>query len=183
MSASRASLPRRVAKRACALRRIEREQLLELVDDDEGVPRGPPPARQELERRFADRRTSASLRSASGSLASWGPSARPRPRRGALPGVATIAAQPSGRAAITPARTNDVLPAPEGPMTARSLRSWSFCQRAVTSSSRPKKRPASSSVKDESPGYGLFSSTSRSAAAELPPSRTASSAAASSCAD
>ena len=41
------------------------------------------------------------------------------PATAQVPGVQTIAAHPSGREATTPARTNDVLPAPEGPITAR----------------------------------------------------------------
>jgi hypothetical protein len=42
-------------------------------------------------------------------------------RIGAPPGVETMAPQPEGREAISPARTNEVFPAPEGPMRARSL--------------------------------------------------------------
>ena len=68
------------------------------------------------------------------------------------PGVLTIAAQPSGREATTPARTNDVLPAPEGPINARSRRPRSFSQSSSTSCSLPKKWLASASVNEESPG-------------------------------
>ncbi len=67
----------------------------------------------------------------------------------------TIAAQPEGRDATTPARTNDVLPAPEGPITARSRRSRSFSHRASTSASRPKKRAGVLlRERSDSPGKG-----------------------------
>ena len=120
---------------------------------------------------------------ASASPASSGISACARPRAGRAPGVAQTAPHPSGRAAITPARTNEVLPVPEGPMTASSRRLRSRCQRAATSASRPKNCAASFSVKLESPGYGLRSSTSWRLAAPAGAARTASSATATSCAD
>ena len=136
-----------------------------------------------------DRRRSPSPRTrragarASGSPASSGASARPRARRGAAPGVQTSAPQPAGREAMTPARTNDVLPAPEGPITASSRRSAAARQSASTSASRPKKTAASFSVKDESPGYGL--PRPRRPPSDAAPGRrasTASSASARSCA-
>ena len=104
--------------------------------------------------------TSTSAPVASGSPDNPGTSARPRPRKAERPGVHTIAPQPAGRDATTPARTNDVFPAPDGPITAASFRLCSRCQRALTSASRPKNTAESVSVKLASPGYGLRSSIS-----------------------
>ena len=101
-----------------------------------------------------------------------------------VPGVVTTAAQPEGRDATTPARTKDVLPAPEGPITARSRRARMRCQSASTSPSRPKKRSASASVKEPRPGYGLVVPPSSPTSADATGrSRTASSAKARSCAE
>ena len=100
-----------------------------------------------------------------------------------MPGLTHTQRHPSGAAAITPARTNDVFPVPEGPITARSLRFCRRCQRALISASRPKKRAASPSVKFESPGYGLRSSTSCRLAAPAGAWSTVSNATATSCAD
>ena len=83
-----------------------------------------------------------------------------------------------------PARTTDVLPAPDGPITPRSGCARIRCQSASTSPSRPKKRPASASVRSRGRGTG---SSSRRRLRRMPPpparSRTASSAKARSCAD
>ena len=83
---------------------------------DERVLVAPPPAGEEREGRIrvveADER-----RSASGSPASWGASAWPRLLKGRVPGVHTIAAQPVGSGGDRPARRNEVLPAPDGPIT------------------------------------------------------------------
>ena len=72
----------------------------------------------------------------------------------------TTQRQPEGAAATIPARTNELLPAPDGPITADSVLTFSLSQSARTSASRPKKHPASFSVKLARPGYGLRSSTS-----------------------
>jgi hypothetical protein len=68
------------------------------------------------------------------------------------------------------------LPVPDGPITASSFRLCRRCQSALISASRPKKRPASFSVKLESPGYGLRSSTSSRTADPAGAANTASSA-------
>ena len=113
------------------LRRVEREELLELVDDEKGVLVGPPPAREELEGRFAVLERPRACGAPRGRSRAAAPSAA-RGRAGAhSPASPRSPAQPSGRAGITPALTNDVLPAPEGPITARSFRSCSFLQRAA----------------------------------------------------
>ncbi len=84
-----------------------------------------------------------------------------RARIGAFPGVDTIAFQPEGQDGTSPARTNDVFPAPEGPMSASNGRCLSLSHRASTSASRPKNRSASVSVNDDNPGYGPRGSTTR----------------------
>ena len=112
---------------------------------------GPAPADQELEGCLGILE-SHELPQGLGIPASSGPNAWKSALKGAGPGAHTIAAQPLGRAATSPARTNDVFPAPEGPISARRRCSRSFPHSALTSCSRPKKCPASSSVNDESPG-------------------------------
>ncbi len=72
---------------------------------------------------------------------------------------------------------------PEGPITARSLRFCRRCHSAATSASRPKKSPASFSVKLASPGYGLWISTSSRLAAPAGADSTDSSDSARSCAE
>ena len=156
------------------LRGVQREQLLELVHHKERLAVAPPPAAHQIEK-TAVSSTDHSRWSASTSPASSGTSACPRPRKGAAPGVDT-SAPPGGRDATTPARTNDVLPAPEGPITPDRCRDRSLSQSDATSVSRPKNQAASFSVKLRSPGYGLFSSTSCSTAAPGAAPATASSA-------
>ena len=92
--------------------------------------------------------------SASVSDASSGTSARASEANGRRPGVAVTHRQPDGRAGTSPARTNDVLPTPEGPIRDSSLRRCSFSHSAATSASRPKKLSFCSSVNGRSPGYG-----------------------------
>ena len=143
--------PEQSGEAGLRFRLVQSEELFELVENDEDIVVGPAPAGQDLEGGWGSSKPT-SFRRASGSRASSGPNAWKSARKGAGPGVHTIAAQPWGREATSPARTNDVLPAPEGPITARRRCSWSFPQSALTSCSRPKKCFASSSVNDESPG-------------------------------
>ena len=135
-----------------ALRRVEREQLLELVHDHDGRDVPAPPAGEEGEGRTPGRRIGP---------AAGAPRGRPRgAARGTgraaggapCPGCTTITAQPVGCAAATPARTKDVLPAPDGPMTPSSRSCRSRSQTRPTSASRPKKRPVSASVNARRPG-------------------------------
>ncbi len=97
--------------------------------------------------------------SASVSEESSGTSARASEANGRRPGVAVTHRQPEGRAGTSPARTNDVLPTPEGPMRDSIFRRCSFSHSAETSASRPKKLSRCSSVNGRSPGYGPASET------------------------
>jgi hypothetical protein len=99
-----------------------------------------------------------------------------------VPGVHTTAAQTSGRPGSTPARRNNVLPTPDGPITARSRRARMRVHNAAISASRPMNTAASFSVKARKPGYGLRSFTSCRLAAPLGVWSTASRATATSCA-
>ncbi len=71
---------------------------------------------------------------------------------GDSPGWQTTARQPAGARATTPARSSELLPAPEGPTTASSRRLVILRQSAAISAPRPKKSAASASVKGASPG-------------------------------
>ena len=72
-----------------------------------------------------------------------------------VPGVASTAFQDGGKVGSRPARRNELLPAPDGPITPSSRGRFSFFQTASTSTSRPKKYSASCSVNAARPGYGL----------------------------
>ena len=71
---------------------------------------------------------------------------------GASPGVSTNARQPAGAAGTTPARSSEVLPMPEGPITASRRRELILRHSAATSASRPKKNSESASVNGARPG-------------------------------
>ena len=75
---------------------------------------------------------------------------------GASPGVRTTTRQPGGARAATPARSSELLPTPEGPITASSRRALIFRHSAAASASRPKKRSASASVKAARPGVRVL---------------------------
>ena len=89
---------------------------------------------------------------AAGSPAWSGASARASDSIGASPGVKTTTRQPGGARAATPARSSELLPTPDGPITASSRRAVIFRHSAAVSASRPKKRSASASVKAARPG-------------------------------
>jgi hypothetical protein len=76
--------------------------------------------------------------------------------KGSRPGLHHMMSQSAWPAALraenTPARTNDDLPAPDGPITASVGRSFSLPMNCEISSSRPKNRLASFSVKGARPG-------------------------------
>ncbi len=78
--------------------------------------------------------------------------ARPNASSGRFPGVVISARQSGGAASSTPALRNELLPAPEGPINASRCGRRSFFHISSTSSSRPKKYSASSSVNEASPG-------------------------------
>jgi hypothetical protein len=89
---------------------------------------------------------------ASRSPANEGMRACANAEKGRLPGVERITLQPWGSVGRSPALKNEFLPAPDGPMRARSRGLFSFFQTDSTSSSRPKKYSASSSANEARPG-------------------------------
>ena len=97
--------------------------------------------------------------SAAVSSAHTGTSACASAWNGCVPGVASTAFQDGGKVGSRPARRNELLPAPDGPITPSSRGRFSFFQTASTSTSRPKKYSASCSVNAARPGYGCRSST------------------------
>ena len=72
--------------------------------------------------------------------------------KGASPGVQMSVRQPGGAVAMTPARRNELLPTPDGPITASSRRLEILRHMAAVSVSRPKKCSASAAVKAARPG-------------------------------
>ena len=132
--------------------------------DPEAAPTAAPVSRamtprksQARQRAVTANATSASWKARSWRISSASPerssaNARARASMGSSPGWQTTARHPGGARATTPARTNELLPAPEGPTTASSRRPAIFRHRAAISVSRPKKTSASSSVNGSRPG-------------------------------
>ena len=69
-----------------------------------------------------------------------------------MPGVAITAFHESGSEVRRPARRNELLPAPDGPMSASRRGRSSFFKIVSTSISRPKKNSALSAVNGARPG-------------------------------
>ena len=113
------------------------------------------PPHQGLERLARGPRTARAAAAPRRRPAARAPGPAPASAAARSPASSPPPPSPTDRDATTPARTKDVLPAPESPITARSRRARMRCQSASTSPSRPKKRSASASVNEPRPGYGL----------------------------
>ncbi len=127
------------------------EELLELVDDEQRLVVALAPARDDRETGVVG----GQLEEGGQGLGVVAEVRRQRPRQGGegrLAGLADPDAQPSGAAGIRPARSSELLPTPDGPITASSRLVVSLRQSAATSASRPKKNSASASVKAARPG-------------------------------
>ena len=73
---------------------------------------------------------------------------------GVLPGRTTMTVRSCESSGPTPACTNDDLPTPEGPTTARNGATLSRLATVSASASRPKKSCASTAVNEARPRYG-----------------------------
>ena len=153
--------PQQVGEALLHLLGVQGEQLLELVDDEQRLAvRLAATAATRSDATSGVGGSRAAVCSASASPARSGASAcaRPRERRAAPASHTRPPSPPAARHQTRPHEGG--LARPGRPDHRQQLPLRSLRHSAATSSSRPKKRSASSSVKDASPGYGRRSSAS-----------------------